>query len=227
MQIEKTHEIAEAETHTAESDLIVNSLKKAGYKMLGQGADATVWSKEQGQIVKIIMPDEESTDAAATFKAFYEFCRAHQDLECLPKFYASEGQPYLEFKLGGKTYTQVTMEQLRHLRRNTFAEAMAYMLSEYCTENIPWNQVVERLSEIETWNRNGEFSDLAAKLAPRVQRMTKIESAKFSVLYSVMKLLYLTGRINRYGWDLHTENIMQRQDGTLVITDPWFSIFKD
>ena len=24
-----------------------------------------------------------------------------------------------------------------------------------------------------------------------------------------------------YGWDPHTENVMKRSDGTLVITDPW------
>jgi len=38
-----------------------------------------------------------------------------------------------------------------------------------------------------------------------------------------MSLLYNTGRINKIGWDLHTENVMQRSDGTLVIIDPWFS----
>jgi hypothetical protein len=40
-------------------------------------------------------------------------------------------------------------------------------------------------------------------------------------------MLYHTGSINKIGWDLHTENVMQRKDGTLVIIDPWFAINED
>lgn len=227
MQNDKS-KIKEAEEDTVESKLIVSSLKKAGFKMLGQGADATVWTKDQGQIIKIIMPDDENiTSAAATFKAFYEFCNQHQNLDCLPKFFSTEGYPYLEFELGNKNYIQVTMEQLYHIRRNTFAEAMAYMLSEYATDGLAWEDVMSRLREFSTWSKSKHFANIAATLTLRMEKLSKLEQAKFSVLYSVMKLLYLTGQINRYGWDLHTDNIMQRKDGTLVITDPWFSIFND
>jgi hypothetical protein len=38
-----------------------------------------------------------------------------------------------------------------------------------------------------------------------------------------MKLLYQSGKINKFGWDLHTENVMQRSNGELVIVDPWFA----
>lgn len=37
-------------------------------------------------------------------------------------------------------------------------------------------------------------------------------------------MLYKTGQINKIGWDLHTENVMHRRNGQLVIIDPWFNI---
>lgn len=45
----------------------------------------------------------------------------------------------------------------------------------------------------------------------------------YATLFTVMKLLYQSGRINKFGWDLHTENVMQRSNGQLVIIDPWFA----
>ena len=45
----------------------------------------------------------------------------------------------------------------------------------------------------------------------------------YKQLYTVMQILYNTGRINKFGWDLHTANVMQRQNGQPVIIDPWFS----
>ena len=49
-----------------------------------------------------------------------------------------------------------------------------------------------------------------------------IKKSEYQLLYIVMELLYRTGKINKMFWDLHTENAMQRQDGTIVIIDPWF-----
>ena len=46
---------------------------------------------------------------------------------------------------------------------------------------------------------------------------------KYHVLYVLMQLLYNTGQLNNLGWDLHTENVMRRKDGTLVVVDPWFA----
>ena len=43
----------------------------------------------------------------------------------------------------------------------------------------------------------------------------------YKVLYNTLRTLHKVGRSKGYGWDPHTENIMQRNDGTLVITDPW------
>ena len=51
--------------------------------------------------------------------------------------------------------------------------------------------------------------------------MNEQERLKYEVLFKLMTLLYHTGRINKVGWDLHTENAMMRGD-TIVITDPWF-----
>ena len=45
----------------------------------------------------------------------------------------------------------------------------------------------------------------------------------YKQLYTVMQLLYSAGKINKFGWDLHTANVMQRGNGQPVIIDPWFS----
>lgn len=225
-------ELEEAEEGTEESKLIVNSLKKAGYKMLGTGADATVWVKEQGTVTKIIMPDIRKGSAeyrnmgAAIFKKFFDFCSQHQDIECLPKFYPVEGQRYLEFELGGKNYIQTDMEQLYPIRKNTFAEGMAYALSELVDQNLSWEELYELLKVPSTWNKL-KMQGYASRFVLKAMSLSRIEQARYSVLFTMMKFLYITGRINRFGWDLHTENIMQRKDGTLVITDPWFEIQKD
>ena len=52
---------------------IETSLKNAGYKKLGTGIDATVWMKDQGTVVKIIMPDFDPESSIGRMQAFYKF----------------------------------------------------------------------------------------------------------------------------------------------------------
>ena len=42
----------------------------------------------------------------------------------------------------------------------------------------------------------------------------------YATLFRIMKVLY---QLYPKEWDLHTENVMQRANGELVIIDPWFS----
>ena len=66
-------------------------------------------------------------------------------------------------------------------------------------------------------------SDDIAKTLQYIKSLDNIGWAKLQILYQLMVILYHTGRINKFGWDLHTGNVMKRKDGTMVITDPWFS----
>lgn len=213
--------VEEAEEDTPEAKQIVNTLKKAGYKQLGSGADATVWMKDAGQVLKIVMPESKDiTQAAFTFKKFFEFCMQHQDLACLPKFIPIQGQAYSEFTLGGKQYMQISMEQLYPFKNDSFEQGIVWFFSDYVSNKAKWETVDKELSYPKTWSQfNGRFAN---QYALKWINLKPIKKSEYQLLYIVMELLYRTGKINKMFWDLHTENAMQRQDGTIVIIDPWF-----
>lgn len=208
-------------------DTIAQTLSNAGYTELGSGADASVWTKDAGTVIKIIVPEDEEVgldQAVATFKKFYEFCMAHQDLECLPKFIKIQGSHYAEFEIKGQTYLQIAMEQLYPIKKGSFEQGIVYVFSNYATRRMPWEEVKQGLTIPKTWYETEYFERQANQFALKMSKLSKLEEAKLSVLYNVMVLLYHTGRINKMGWDLHTENAMLRRDGTIVIIDPWFNI---
>lgn len=210
-------------------DTIDKTMRAAGYEELGSGADASVWAKDAGSVIKIIVPEDEATlsQAAETFKKFYEFCMQHQDLECLPKFIPIQGQHYASFKIKGEEFLQISMERLQPLKSGSFNEGIVYLFSDYATKKMPWEQVKSKLAMPKTWQDTEYFSKSANQFALKIANLNKIADAKLSLLYTVMTLLYHTGRINKLGWDLHTENAMQRRDGTIVIIDPWFNTETD
>jgi len=214
----------EAEKNTPAAREISKVLTQAGYKKLGSGADATVWAKDEGSVFKILMPDDATSAAAETFKSFYNFCQQHKDIACLPRFMAigADGQHHKTFNIGDREFTLVSMERLYPIRKNTFAEGMVWFLSDYAMTNNPWDQVKEELSDPVIWVSSEHFSRYSNQFASKVKSMSPAEEEQYETLYTVMQILYKTGQINKIGWDLHTENVMQRKDGTLVIVDPWF-----
>lgn len=205
-------------------DTIEQTLLKAGYKELGSGADATVWTKDVGTVIKIIIPEDEGnlSTAAETFKKFYEFCIQNQNLKCVPKFIKIQGQHYTEFEIKGNTYLQIAMEQLYPLSNGSFEEGMVWQLSDYVTKDMEWAAVKKQLSDPAGWT-HCDFCD-PEKFASQVAALTGPAESDYRILYNVMIFLYLRGKINKLGWDLHTENVMQRKNGDLVIIDPWFNI---
>lgn len=227
--------IDEAESGTANARQIFSTLKKSGYKKLGSGADATVWSKDEGSVLKIIMPEEgeNATSAVKTFLEFYNFCKAHKNIKCLPRFNEIGGEGHARFEINGKEYLQVSMEKLKPIKRNTIEEMMVWILSDFATKNIEWAEVAKQLPDPVTWGFDTSTNKWrlgATKMEKSMPEKLKdiVQSPAFyrdyGLLFIVMRLLYVTGKINKAGWDLHTENVMQRSDGTLVIVDPWFNI---
>jgi GNAT superfamily N-acetyltransferase len=209
--------IDEADSKSQYAHEISLKLQDAGYKKLGMGADATVWAKDDSYIIKILMPDDPNSQAEKVFQKFYEFCQQHSKLSCLPKFHEIN-----TIDIGGKDYTQIEMEKLTPIVNNTFEEAMVWALSDTASKNLSWDNVVKELLNPNTWY--GGQTRVMRKMPMFVtQRMNSPEFNKtYSQLYEVMRQLYQTGQINKFGWDLHTENVMQRSNGQLVIIDPWF-----
>lgn len=220
---EITHE---AETKTPESKQIVSTLKKAGYKELGSGADATVWMKDAGTVIKIIMPSdsEDKTVAANVFYKFYDFVSQNQQYENLPRFVKIGGEHHAKFNIGGKEYIQIAMEQLYPIVEDGIQGDIVNVFSDGAAKKLTWKKVLNNLTNVDYLEKNASVTPNQAKeLVEYIKRLGKIELAKLQILYQLMVVLYHTGRINKFGWDLHVGNVMRRKDGTMVITDPWFS----
>lgn len=213
-------QILEAEQRTAASREIRSLMQSEGYRLLGSGADATVWTKRSATgVIKIIMPDAgQGSSTAKYFEKFYDFCRAHPEFENLPRF-----SELKKFVINDVEYTAAAMEKLRPVKSGSFAEAMVWVLSDLATTGQSWRQAQGQIQQPQTWQHySGTLS--AQDIVNQFRSMSSLQKSQWSVLYGLMQILYQTGNINRLGWDLHTENVMQRSDGTLVIVDPWFNI---
>lgn len=218
------HEITqEADMTSNEAKKIMSTLIGAGYKPLGKGADATVWMKDAGTVIKIIMPDEgeDRTVAANIFYKFYEFVSQNQQYENLPKFIEIGGQHHAKFQIGNKEYIQIAMEQLYQIDEFGIEGDIVNVLSAGSAKKLNWQNVLDRLiDENALW---ADGSHEPEKTINYIKSLDKTGLAKLQILYQLMVVLYHTGRVNKFGWDLHVGNVMKREDGTLVITDPWFS----
>ncbi len=218
--------IEEAEEGTLNANLISTTLQKAGYKQLGSGADSTVWSKDEGSVIKIIMPEEGEaiTAAANTFYKFYEFCQKNKGVPNLPKFIDIGGKHHATFEINGKEYLQIAMERLYPIPNNSVQEALVWALSDFVLSHTPWNKVVSTINNTEYFKNYETANVQQIEQAVKQTLSNKQENEKYHYLYELMRLVYATGRINKVGWDLHTENVMMRKNGELVIIDPWFAM---
>lgn len=206
------------------SDRIYQILDQHGYTLLGSGADASVWTKSEAEVIKIILPEDPDTLAQAmhTFYRFYEFCQAHPEYENLPRFVDIGGAHHKIFTLDGQDYVMIGQERLEPIPRGSFAEAMVWIMSAMVPTGERWEQVYPKLKHPEFWAHFTDGMDVQ-EITQIVRNWTRKDAAKWAVLYTLMALLYHTGRINHLDWDLHTENAMMRDGHMIVITDPWFN----
>ena len=215
--------IDEAEVGTPNAKEIANQLKAAGYSNVGSGADSTVWAKDENYIIKILMPEDLGTKAEQVFRKFYEFAMSHQDLACVPRF-----NEVNTVDINGKDYTQIEMERLAPIEKGTFMEGVVWFFSDFCQAQEAWDNVDRAMGLLDTWEGypyTKNSKSIANIYISQWQDLMYDKKAysMYRQLYNVMKLLYNTGTINKFGWDLHTENVMQRKNGQPVIIDPWFS----
>jgi len=197
--------VKESKLHDAEN-FMSKALTKAGYKFIGSGYDAQVWMKDEGTVVKILMPKNDNS-AHNTFKTFYQISK-NSDLPNLPKFKKVDGQEVFNFNIKGKPFVQYGMEQLHPLKKGSLDEWVVWMLADLSAKQLDWDKALELLKK-----EDKKYSKLLA------QNTSKI--SEYKILYNTLRKLHKLGQSKGYGWDPHTENVMQRNDGTLVITDPW------
>jgi hypothetical protein len=227
--------VNEAEEDTPAAEEIYSTLERNGYELLGSGVDATVWAKKGGtDVLKIIMPQHGrgAGSEAETFYKFYEFCKQHQNLENLPRFVRIGGDTHSVFTADNHDYIMIGMERLSPIPHGSFAEAMVWILSDLASSGLGWEQAWDTIRNEKTWDTwelDDPDSDRSAPVMATADVLYTIDSwdeqdaAKWGVLYTLMSLLYHTGRINKQAWDLHTENAMMRGSDMIVITDPWIA----
>ena len=214
-------DVVEAEADTPIAREISNQLRAAGYHHVGSGADANVFAKDDSHVIKILMPEDAGSKAEQVFRKFYEFSIAHQDLACVPRF-----NEVNTIDINGKDYTQIEMEKLSPIQTDSFVEGLIWLLSDYTSSPEPWETIERELAEPKTWEiYSSKYANTFARTWQSLLEnpASKKTYAMYIQLYNVMKLLYSTGNINKFGWDLHTANVMLRQNGQPVIIDPWFS----
>lgn len=224
-QVEQKPQLREAEEGTREAKKIDREFKKMGYKKLGSGAEAAVWAKDDDSVVKVIMPESgaDMDSAAKTFYKFYEFCQQNTDQSNLPRFVQiTKDNHHVTFEVNDRQFIMIGIERLRPLKEGSFSQAMIWMMSDLVTKNKTWTEAYKDMLDPKTW-KHWDPPPSAAQIIKKLKNIDGMTFVKFDVLYTLMLLLYKKGKINKLGWDLHTENVMERKDGTLVIIDPWFS----
>lgn len=195
------------------------TMQKAGYKKLGSGADASVYAKDAGTVIKILMPETGKMAAAErTFLEFYNFVQKLQGVPNLPRFYKIQGQHYAKFNIDGEEFYQIAMEQLYPIKEGSLEEGMVWQLADYAVKNISWENVYRELQDPEQWKAWHDPD----KFVNAVRNFTDKQKHDYAYLFTLMQLLYRTGQAKKLFWDLHTANMMQRADGTLVVVDPWY-----
>lgn len=215
--------VNEYENGTENSKQIFDQLKQAGYTKLGAGQDATVWAKDEGSVIKILMPTDKPHQAENGFLTFYNFCQQHTDLPNLPKFVTIGGAHHSTFDINGTQYRQIAMERLQPIVNKSFEEAMVWMLSDLANSRARWEHVTAKLLDADEWWSDGNgMQGMPSKIKEKMATDPSF-NATYGLLLATMQMLYLVGKQAGLGWDLHTENVMQRRDGTLVIVDPFYS----
>lgn len=211
-------EATQRETYKKISD----TLTAQGYKKLGAGVDATVWTKDSKTAIKIIMPKPYSamSEASKTFFKFYNFCMQHPDIENLPRFISMEGnQHHAKFSIDNKEFVMIAMEKLNKIPGGTFSEAIVWMMSDLVKTKKTWEAAYAEMLKLRSWTL---FSEMDPKeIITRLKNLDSATMSKLKIFYTIMLKLYTEGLVNRFSWDLHTNNVMMRGDGTLVIIDPW------
>lgn len=200
--------VIRALTYEAQMDevgkFINAALQKAGYKFIGKGYDAQVWMKDEGTVVKILMPEGQENEAIESFKTFYKFVKANPSPN-LPVFKKVDGREVFRFTLKGKPFMQFGMEQLYPIEEGSLDEWVVWMMADLSAKGMDWASAKDEM--------------MAEKKEFAAQNPSKMN--EYKSLYMTLLKLYKAGMKKGYGWDPHTENVMQRSDGTLVVTDPW------
>ena len=94
-------------------NMLNDYMNKLGYSYIGHGTDAHVFAKEEGPVIKVLIPENGDISTAKNpFLAFLNYCEKNANNPHLPKFIETTKQP---IQLGAEKFDQVVMERLEEL----------------------------------------------------------------------------------------------------------------
>ena len=202
--------IPEYETGTPHSREIQRTLRQAGYQKLGGGVEATAWARDDGRVIKIIMPGITTPDSAQrTFREFYRMTQQSPSPHW-PVFYKMQDQAgrssaFARFEIQGQPYMQIAMERLRPMTARD--KEIVNVMHDYINDN--WDRVKFLLQD---------------RIPSFAHDIPRDREAKLKSFFRTLKVAKSNARRLGYEFDLHPGNVMRRGDGTLVITDPWINL---
>lgn len=192
---------------------IYRALKKAGYKEIGSGEDATVWKKDDGKVAKIVMSGRPNhPESLLSAIELYRLAKKYPRLTTLPNYVKIDGEEIFMFKIDGKPLVQLNMEQLSPL--TDFEQDLIVDLNDAIIDRIyDWEDAKSNVYDV--------YKDDPAKL-DAVEKT--FNDPKWKLLFDTLVLLYQYGNRKGFGFDMHGGNVMKRPGtGDLVVIDPWVS----
>lgn len=187
-------------------------MKAKGWHQVGRGFFSLVFTKrDHNRVRKIIAPEAEIVQGSANDlqSSFVEYVMKHRSNPHLPKFYKTSGMRVNKLPIGvydmeklrvlsGENLLIVEAIVRAALENGTLRGAWQSLNSRYDSESPKWHQL---------YNHWPAFRDT------------------YSLLYQTVRDLKREGRRRGVTLDIFripgSENVMQRADGTPVVTDPW------
>lgn len=196
-------------------------LLSRGYKFLGKGVDQRVYDEPgTGLVLKIFGTskgksgsENELTNAQKSFKTFYDSTVADPNNPFLPNIIA-----YTPFMFKDRPYLQIRMEKLFPFT-GPDVEYWNYALADIA-DDVGYNRYRNGKHFVDTIEKELDMDGSIGKYLEQLgMHLGKEGLAK---LYNTIVMLKKIARKNGYTLDLHDGNFMLGNDGTPVISDPFF-----
>lgn len=186
-----------------------------GYRIIGKGRDALVFSKKDDpEVVKFFIGTEgywSPNDAAAGFLAFAKFCKDYPTRH-LPRFGSITKRTF-----GNEDLYHVNMEKLHRLNDNEYLVAKSMV--DAVRDNLAYEDAINMIK------------NYGSKALPKYQKQVEKErtsalkiAEQNKELFTVIEKLHHTSKSEDISLDLFNgtaDNIMKRKDGTIVVVDPF------
>ena len=189
--------------HNLTWDDIRDELRKQGIKSIGMGRYGEVFHKpDWNYVIKVFESDDAYLD-------YVNFCITNNNPH-FPKFIKkpkSFHQFHKRLHHSSKMLQIVKMELLAPLKDHWYSDNLENICNLIFRENI--KNVVIYDDDI-----------TKPKMYDNIEDIINDNNNKPQLRELISALVQIKNKFNSYILDIHSENLMQRKDGTIVITDP-------